>query len=65
MQRLKNLLSILATKLYIYCNGVLSEQLDDVSMGSSLGPVLANMILNEFENIIVSHLINSMPTPYK
>jgi hypothetical protein len=28
-------------------------------MGSSLGPVLANIILTEFENIIVSDLINT------
>ena len=28
-------------------------------MGSSLGPILANIILTEFENIIVSDLINT------
>ena len=32
-------------------------QKDGVSMGSSLGPVLANIILTEFERIIVSELI--------
>ena len=32
-------------------------QKDGVSMGSSLGPVLANIILTEFERLIVSELI--------
>ena len=32
-------------------------QKDGVSMGSSLGPVLANIIVTEFERIIVSELI--------
>ena len=35
------------------------EQLDGVSMGSSLGSVLANIILSEFEDIIVSESVNS------
>ena len=48
-----------APKLYYSCNGIFYEQLDGVSMGSSLGPVLANVILIEFENIIVNDLINS------
>ena len=34
--------------LYGQCNGV--------SMGSSLGPLLANIILTEFENVIVEPL---------
>ena len=38
---------------------LLYEQLDSVSMGYLLGPVLANIILTEFENIIVSDLINT------
>ena len=38
---------------------VLFEQYDGVSMGSSLGPVLANIILTEFENVIEKPLIES------
>lgn len=40
-------------------NGKLYEQNDGVSMGSSLGPVLANIILTELEKRIVSELIQS------
>ena len=32
------------------------EQLDGVSMGGSLGPVLANIIMTECENVIVDKL---------
>ena len=46
-------------KTIFSCNGTLYEQLDGVSMGSSLGPALANIILSEFENIIVTELVNS------
>ena len=28
-------------------------------MGSSLGPVLANILLTEFEKLIISNLVNS------
>ena len=40
-------------------DNVLYEQCDGVSMGSSLGPVLANIILTEFENVIVKPLIET------
>ena len=33
-------------------------QKDGVCMGSSIGPVLANIILTEFERVIVPELIN-------
>jgi hypothetical protein len=56
---LKKLILDSCTKTIFSCNGTLYEQLDGVSMGSSLGPILANIILTEFENIIVSDLINT------
>ena len=40
-------------------NNKIYEQIDGVSMGSSLGPVLANIILTEFEKLIVSDLVDS------
>ena len=40
-------------------NNQLFEQIDGVSMGCSLGPILANTILTEFEKIVVSDLIRS------
>ena len=51
---LKKLILDSCTKTIFSCNGTLYEKLDGVSMGSSLGPVLANIILSEFENIIVT-----------
>ena len=56
---LKKLILDSCTKTIFSCNGTLYEQLDGVSMGSSLGPVLANIILSEFEDIIVSELVKS------
>ena len=41
------------------CNNKLYKQIDGVSMGSSLGPVLANIIMTELEKIVVSDLISS------
>ena len=40
-------------------NGKLYKQIDGVSMGSPLGPTLANIIMTEFEDIIIKPLINS------
>ena len=33
------------------------EQTDGVSMGGSLGPVLGNIIMTEFEKVVVGNLI--------
>ena len=38
--------------------GKLYEQVDGVSMGSSLGPVLANIIMTELEKVVVKKLID-------
>ena len=35
------------------------EQTDGVSMGGSLGPVLANIIMTEFEKVVVENLIKT------
>ena len=40
-------------------NSVLYEQIEGVSMGASLGPVLANLILTELEKVVVKPLIDS------
>ena len=47
------------TKTAFSFDNVLYEQCDRVSMGSSLGPVLANIILTKFENVIVKPLIET------
>ena len=47
------------TKTVFSFDNVLYEQSDDASMGSPLGPVLANIILTEFENVIVKPLIDT------
>ena len=56
---MKKLLLDSCTKTAFSFDNVLYEQCDGVSMGSSLGPVLANIILTEFENVIVKQLIET------
>ena len=55
---LRKLIKDTCTKTVFSANNVLYEQLDGVSMGSSLGPVLANIIMTELEDIIIRPLIN-------
>ena len=40
-------------------NNKVYKQIDSVSMGSSLGPIIANIIMMKLEEIVVSDLINS------
>ena len=40
-------------------DGVIYEQIDGVSMGAALGPVLANIIMTEMERVVVDQLIQS------
>ena len=40
-------------------NNKVYKQIDSVSIGSSSGPVSANIIMTELEKIVVSDLINS------
>ena len=56
---MKNLLLDSCTKTALSFDNGLYEQCDGVSMGSFLGPVLANIILTEFENVIVKPLIET------
>ena len=56
---MKKLLLDSCTKTALSYDNVLYEQCDGVSMGSFLGPVLANIILTEFENVIVKPLIET------
>ena len=54
---LKKLIVDTCTKTAFSANGQIYEQIDGVSMGSSLGPVLANIIMTELEKCIVKPLI--------
>ena len=56
---MKKLLLDSCTKTALSYHNVLYEQCDGVSMGSFLGPVLANITLTEFENVIVKPLIET------
>ena len=56
---LKKLILDSCTKTTFSFNNQLYEQADGVSMGSSLGPVLVNIILTKFENKLVSDLVQS------
>ena len=55
---LKKLIGDTCTKTVFSCNNTLYEQTDGVSIGSSLAPVLANIILTELENKIVNKLVD-------
>jgi hypothetical protein len=54
---LKKLILDCCNKTTFSFNEQIYVQKDDVSMGSSLGPVLANIILTKFERLIVSELV--------
>ena len=56
---LKKLILDSCQKTTFSFNSVLCEQIEGVSMGASLGPVLANIILTELEKVIVKPLIET------
>ena len=56
---LKKLILDTSQKTAFSFNGKIYEQTDGVSMGGSLGPVLANIILIECEKVIVNQLIEN------
>ena len=53
---LKKLITDTCQKTAFLCNNVIYEQKDGVSMGASLGPVLANIIMTELEHGVVDNL---------
>ena len=56
---LKKLILDTCTKTAFTFNNKLYQQKDGVSMGSSLGPVLANIIMTELEETIIQQLIEN------
>ena len=46
------------TKTAFTFNDVIYEQVNGVSMGGTLGPLMANIILTELEDKVVRRLIN-------
>ena len=54
---LKKLILDTCTKTVFSFNNKLYQQKDGVSMGSSLGPVLANIIMTEIEDVVIKSLI--------
>ena len=54
---LKKLIKDSCSKTAFMFNGKIYKQIDGVSMGSSLRPVLANVIMTKFEEIVVDKLI--------
>ena len=55
-QAMKKLLKDCCTKSVFSFNNTIYEQIYGVSMGSCLGPVLANIIMTELESVIVDKL---------
>ena len=56
---LKKLILYTCSKTVFLFGGTIYEQKDGVSMGASLGPVLANIIMTELERVVVDRLIKS------
>ena len=56
---LKKLIKDTCSKTAFMLDGIIYEQTDGVSMGASLGPVLANIIMTEMERCVVDELINN------
>ena len=56
---LKKLILDTCTKTAFSFNNKLYQQKDGVSMGSSLGPVLANIIMAELEDVVIKPLITN------
>ena len=48
------------TKTVFSFNSKFYKQIDGVSMGSQLGPILANIIMTELESTIVKELVNKL-----
>ena len=55
---LKKLILDSCRKTIFSFNNILYKQLDGVAMGSVLGPVLANIVMTELENVIIRPLFN-------
>ena len=55
---LKRLLLDPCTKTAFSFNNKLYEQIDGVPMGSPLGPLMANVIMNELERVVVKDLFS-------
>ena len=56
---LKKLIKDTCSKTAFMFDGIIYEQIDGVSMGAALGPVLANIIMTELERKVVGKLIDS------
>ena len=59
---MKILIIYSCTKTVFSFNNKICKQIDRVSMGSPLGPVLANIIMTELEKIIVKDLVDKSLT---
>ena len=60
-KEVKNLLDLACKNSLFIFDGVYYEQIDGVAMGSPLGPCLANIFMNHYENI----WLNECPTDIK
>ena len=58
-RNLKKLILDTCSKTAFSLGGTIYEQIDGVSMGACLGPVLANIIMTELEKVVVNRLMRS------
>ena len=54
---LKKLIMDTCSETAFLCNNDIYKQTDGVSMGASLGPILANIIMTELERVVVDRMV--------
>ena len=56
---LKKIILDTCKKTAFSCNNKIHEQIDEINMGGSLGPMLANVIMTEIEKVVAKNLVES------
>jgi hypothetical protein len=64
-RQLKKLLTHAAKENHFMFEGKMFDQIDGVAMGSSLGPILANIFMTHFENKALSEYTRTLPSTYR
>ena len=62
---LKKLITMASKENHFMFDGKFFDQIDGVSMGSPLGPILANIFMCNLENRALTNYLGILPTVYK
>ena len=64
-RQLNKLLKLVLKENHFLFNGKIYNQIDGVAMGSSLGPILANIFMSHFEKNALSQFTGTLPCTYR